>query len=112
MALHVRLQVRPLVERAVADRALVRRLLQMGHLVHGKGTRLAEAFTAIRTLEGFLLRVDVPMVAQMVLAPERLAADVARVRPLVRVRALVDQQIVRLGELSVAVLADELFLRA
>ena len=47
----------------------------------------------------------------MILPPESLAANVARVRPLVRVRSLVDQQIVRLGELPVAELADELFLR-
>ena len=47
----------------------------------------------------------------MVLAAERLLADVARVRPLVGVRALVDQQVVALGEAALAVLADELLLR-
>lgn len=37
-------------------------------------------------------------------------ADVAGVGPLVRVRALVDQQVVGLGEVSAAKLADELLL--
>lgn len=46
----------------------------------------------------------------MILPPEGLVADVARVRSLVRVRALVDQQIVRLGEMAAAELADELLL--
>ena len=54
----------------------------------------------------------VPVVPEVVLAPERLAADVARVGPLVRVRALVDQQVVGLGELAAAELADELLLGA
>lgn len=44
----------------------------------------------------------------MVLPSERFAADVAGVGPLVGVRPLVDQQIVALGELSVAKFADEL----
>jgi hypothetical protein len=46
----------------------------------------------------------------MVLSSEGFPADVARVRPFIRVSPLVDQQIVAFGELSVAVLADELFL--
>ena len=110
VALHVRLQVGALVEAPVADGALVRRLLQVGHLVHGQGARLAEALAAVGALEGLLLRVDVAVVPQVVLPPERLAADVARVGTLVGVRALVDQQVVGLGELPVAVLADELLL--
>lgn len=50
------------------------------------------------------------MVSEVVLSAEGLPADVARVGPLVGVGTLVDQQIVRLGELSVAVFADELLL--
>lgn len=46
----------------------------------------------------------------MILPPEGLVADVARVRPLVRVRALVDQQIVRLGKMAATELAHELLL--
>lgn len=51
------------------------------------------------------------MIPQMILPAERFPADVARVRPLVGVRSLVYEQVVALGELSVAELADELFLR-
>ena len=48
----------------------------------------------------------------MILSAECLAADVARIWPLVRVRSLVDQQVVGLGELAVAELADKLLLGA
>lgn len=47
----------------------------------------------------------------MVLSPERFFAYVARVRSLVRVSPLVYQQVVALGELSVAESAYELFFR-
>lgn len=110
VALHVCLQIGALIEAPVANRALVRCLLQMGHFVHGQGARLAESFAAIGALERLLLRVNVTVITQMVLPAERLAADVARVRTLVGVRALVDQQVVGLGELAVAVLTDELLL--
>ena len=82
----------------------------MQDLVDGQGSRLAEAFAAFAAFEGLLLRVDVPVVAQVVLAPESLAAEVAGVRPLVGVGALVDEQVVRLGELPGAELTNELFL--
>jgi hypothetical protein len=52
------------------------------------------------------------VVPEVVLAPERLPADVTRIRSLVRVRALVDQQVVRLCELPAAELANELLLGA
>ena len=52
------------------------------------------------------------MVPEMVLTPESLAAHFTRERSLVGVRALVDQEVVGLGELSLAVLADELLLRS
>lgn len=51
-----------------------------------------------------------PVIPEMVLPPEGLFANVTRVRPLVRVSALVYKQVVRLGEVSVAEPADELFL--
>ena len=50
------------------------------------------------------------MITQVILSPEGFATDVARVRPLVGVRAFVDEQVVRFGELAVAELADELLL--
>ena len=46
----------------------------------------------------------------MILSTEGLSANVARVRPLVRVRAFVNEQIVGLCKLAVAELADELLL--
>lgn len=52
------------------------------------------------------------MVPEVILSSERLAADVARVGPLVGVGALVYQQIIALGELSTAELANKLFFRA
>lgn len=51
------------------------------------------------------------MIAQVVLPPEGLVADVTRVRPLVRVGPLVDEQVVGFGKVSAAKLADELFFR-
>lgn len=107
----MRLQVGALVEAATADRTLVRRLLQVSDFVHGQSPRLAETLAAVGALERLLLRVNVPVIPQMILPPESLSADVARVGSLIRVSPLVDQQIVGLGELSVAVLADELLLR-
>ena len=47
----------------------------------------------------------------MILSSERLAADVTRVGPLIRVRPLVNQQVVALAELPVTELADELLAR-
>ena len=46
----------------------------------------------------------------MVLSPEGLVADVAREGAFVGVCPLVNQQVVGLGELALAVLADELLL--
>lgn len=50
------------------------------------------------------------MIPQMILTTEGLAANVAAVWALVGVRSLVDQEIVRFGELTIAILADELLL--
>ena len=47
------------------------------------------------------------VVPQVVLSPERLAADITWEGPLICVSPLVDHNIVRLGELSVTELADE-----
>lgn len=47
----------------------------------------------------------------MVLPPESLVADVAGVRPLVRMGSLVDEEVIGLGEVSAAELANELLFR-
>lgn len=52
------------------------------------------------------------MVPEVVLTSEGLVADIAAVRPLIGVGALMDEQVVGLGELPVAELTDELFLRS
>lgn len=52
------------------------------------------------------------VVPEMVLSAEGFVAHIARERALVGVRPLVNQQIVRLGELALAVPADELLLRS
>ncbi len=62
-------------------------------------------------LEGLLLGVDVPVVPQVVLTPKGLATDTTGKGPLIGVSALMDEQVVGLGELPVAELADEPLLR-
>ena len=69
-------------------------------LVDHESARLTEALAAHGALERLLLGVHVAVVAQMVLAPKGLAAYVARIGPLVGVRALVDEQVVGLGEVA------------
>jgi len=54
--------------------------------------------------------IILPVVAEVILTAEGLSANVARVGPFVGVGPLVDEQIVGLGELAVAELADELLL--
>ena len=57
-----------------------------------------------------VLRVDVLVVPEVILAPESLATDVTGEGALVRVGSFVDEQVVALGELTVTILADEPFL--
>ena len=49
------------------------------------------------------------MISEVILPPEGLAADVTRKRPLVRMRPDVDEQVVGLGEASIAETADVVF---
>ena len=51
------------------------------------------------------------MVAEVILTPEALVTDLTGVWSLVGVRALVDEQVVRLGEVTSTEAADELLLR-
>ena len=82
----------------------------MEDLVHRQCAGLAEALAALLALERLLFGVDVSVVPEMVLPAERLVADITVEGPLVGVGALVDEQVVGLGELAVAVLADEALL--
>ena len=104
----VGLQVGPLVEAPLANGAFVGGLLHVQDLVHGQGSGLTEPLAALRALERLLLRVDVAVVPEMILPAERLAAQVARVGPLIRVSPLMNEEVVGLGELAAAELAYEL----
>lgn len=106
----VGLEVGTLVKRPSTRGTLVGRVLHVQDLVHRKGPRLAEALATLQALERLLLRVNVPMIPEVVLAPERLSADVTSVGPLVSMGPLVDQQVVGLGEPSLAESAYELLL--
>lgn len=50
------------------------------------------------------------MVSKMVLSAKSLSTDITAVWPLISVCPLMDQEVVRLGELSVTELTDELLL--
>jgi len=106
----VGLQVGSLIETSLADRALVGRLLHVKDLVNRQGPGLTESLPTVGTLERLLLGVNVAMVSQVILAAEGFAADITGVRPLVSVGSLVDQQVVGLGELTVAELTHKLLL--
>ena len=98
---------RSLGEGKLADGTLVTVCLTMQDLVDGQGAALTEALVTFPALVGFVLRVDVLVVPQMVLSSEGFTTDVARKWALVRVSSLVDHDVVGLGELSVTKLADE-----
>ena len=68
---------------------------------------MAKALVTRPTLVRLVLGVDVFMVPKMVLSPESLTADITGKWSLICVCPLMDHNIVRLGELSVTILADE-----
>ena len=80
--------------------------------MHCQSPSLTETFPTDSTLKRLVFGVDELVVPQMVLAPKGLVADITCERPLISVRPLVDQQIVGLGELSLAVFADILLLQS
>ena len=82
-------------------------ILHVQDFMYGQCTTLAESLAALPALVRLLLAVDVSVIPQMILTAERFAADITRIRPLICVCTLVDQQIVRLGKFTVAILADE-----
>ena len=82
----------------------------MQYFVNCQRSRLTKTFSTVIALEGLVFGVYVLVISQVVLPPERLAADVTGERPLVCVGSLVDEQVVALRELPVAKFADEPFL--
>ena len=77
-----------------------------------KCARLTKSFSTVGTFERFFFGVNIAVVSQVVLPSEGFSTDVTGVGSLVRVRSLVDQQVVALGELPVAEFADEPLLRS
>lgn len=55
--------------------------------------------------------MSLPVVSQVVLPPEGLMTDFTSVRPLICVRALMDQQVVGLGEVAATEFAHKLLFR-
>ena len=104
------LQSRSLVEPSLAHWAIVGGLSKMQYFVNCQRSRLTKTFSTVIALERLVFGVYVLVISQVVLPPERLAADVTGERPLVCVGSLVDQQVVALRELPVAKFADEPFL--
>lgn len=86
------------------------RLLHMKDLVYGQGSRLAEPLATLVTLEGLLFGVDVTVISQVILSSECFATDITIEGSLIGVGPLVDQEVVRFGELPIAVLANETLL--
>lgn len=82
----------------------------MKHPVNGQGPGLAKTLSAVIAFERFLFRMDVPVIPEMILTPERLATDITGVGSFVGVCSFVNEQIVRFGEAPLAELADELLL--
>ena len=108
----VGLEVGPLVEAPLTDGTpVVGGLLHVEDLVDGEGPRLTEPLAALSALEGLLLGVNVPVVSQVILTSKGFTTNITRIGSLVGVRALVDQEVVGLGELTVAEFADEPLLR-
>lgn len=79
--------------------------------MHGQGTALAETLAALAAFEGLLFAVDVPMISKVILPSKSLAANVTRVRSLIRMSPFMNQQIVRFRKLPITEFTDKLFLR-
>ena len=107
MGQQVGLQVGPLVEASLTNWTTVRGLLHVEDLVNCQGSGLAEALAAFVTFEGLLFGVNVSVVSKVVLPAEGLAANITIEGSLIGVCSLMDEKVVRLGEFSVAILADE-----
>ena len=100
-------QVGPLVEASLTNWTTVRGLLHVEDLVNCQCSRLAETLSTLITFEGLFFGVNVAMISQVVLSSEGLAANITIEGSLIGVCSLMDEKVVRLGEFSVAILADE-----
>jgi hypothetical protein len=72
-----------------------------------KASRLAEALSTVLAAEGSALGVGVLVVPQVVLPSKGLATHITGKGSLICMSPLMDEQVVGLGELPVAELADK-----
>ena len=79
--------------------------VHMVDLVYGQGPTLTEALTANFAFKRFLSWMNEPVIPEMVLSAEGLVANVTGERTFVRVGPDVNEQVVRLGEVTLAILA-------
>ena len=91
----------------LTDGAAMGRVLHVKDFVHRERSRLAKSLATFTAFKRFFFGVDVSVVSQVVLTTERLSADITVEWPFVGVGALVNEQVVRLGELAVAILANK-----
>ena len=76
-------------------------------LVNCQRSGLTESFVAVSTLVGLVFAVDILVVSQVILSSEGFTTHITGEWPLISVSPLMDHDIVGLGELSVAIFADE-----
>ena len=88
------LEVGPLIEASLTNGTSVGRLLHVKDSVDGQCPRLAKALAAFIALERLLFRVDVSVVAKMILPTEGLSANITIERTLVGVGSFMDEQVV------------------
>ena len=97
----VGIQLRFLVESQRTDRAPQFRTI-VGRLVGVQRSILGERLATLQTDERLDLVVDEAVIFEMVLASERFSTQLTEEWPLIRMDAFVNQQIVGLGEISIA----------
>jgi hypothetical protein len=97
----------PLLKHLAADGAGDDNIGRVEYTVDIETARLAEALSTVLALEGLLFGVDITVVPQVVLPSKGLTTNITGKRPLICMSPLVDEQVVGLGELPVAELADE-----
>jgi len=100
----VSLKVGPLTEYFPTGWTLMIRIVNVKYPMNCQGAGLAESFATILALERLLFGMDVSMIAEVILTTEGLSANITIERTFVRMSAFVNQQVVRLCKLTVAVL--------
>ncbi len=97
----------PLFKHLAADGAGDDNIGRVENAVDIETSRLAEALSTVLALEGLLFGVDISVVPQVVLPSKGLATHITGKGSLIGVSPLMDEQVVGLGELPVAKLADK-----